>query len=230
MAWLASALAATGCASKPLPPLDQDRLRATQPHTLVIADTRSPPITSEGPAHEGPDIRYMFGLMGGLMVAAGDQTANRKRARWMKGCASEDPVEEIRETLADELAGALSLEVVDSDRRTKANEPGEVVSDYPGADLILDVRTSRWGIHRAPGRSAQGATHFSVGYDGSVRLIDARKRAVIAEGTCSIHYSNGDDPPTMNELLADDCALLDKGLMLSAQTCVKRHRATLGLE
>ena len=95
--------------------------------------------------------------------------------------------------------------------------PRTLIQDYPGADLILDIRTSRWGIHSVKGPSTTGPVHFAVGYDGSLRLIDARKRAVVAAATCSVQFSNGDDPPAITELLEDDCALLDKGLMLTSQ-------------
>ena len=120
--------------------------------------------------------------------------------------------------------------MLESDRRTQAKDAEEVIKDYPGADLILDIRTSKWGIHRIEAPSTRGEVHFAVGYQGWLRLIDARKRAVVVETTCSIQFSNGDDPPTINELLEDDCALLDKGLLLTAQTCAKRLRAALGLE
>ena len=106
MVCLASGLTTGGCTAKPLPPLDHQALRASGPQTLMVAADRSPPITAEGPAREGPDIRSAFGLMGAAMIASRDQTANRKRARWMEGCGSEDPVDEIRETVGEELAHA----------------------------------------------------------------------------------------------------------------------------
>ena len=90
----------------------------------------------------------------------------------MKGCESEDPVEEIRETVADSFAKALSLEVLESDRRTQAKDAEDVIKDYPGADLILDIRTSKWGIHRVEAPSTRGEVHFAVGYQGWLRLID----------------------------------------------------------
>jgi len=219
-----------GCPAKPLPPLDPAALRATAPRTLVAAVDRSPPITAEGPAREGPDIRSSFGLMGGLMIASRDMTANQRRARWMKGCGGEDPVDEIRETLAEELAQAFSLHLVATPRRTKAKDPEDVIKDYPGTDLILDIRTSRWGIHRINAASVRGEVHFAVLYEGALRLIDARKQSVVAEASCSVQYSNGEDPPTIRELLEDDCALLNKGLELTSETCTKRLRAALGVQ
>ena len=223
-------IAAAGCAPKP-PPFDPGALRESMPRTLIVAASHShPPITAEGPAHEGGDIGYMFGIGGALVVAAREQHVNKRRGRWMKGCQLEDPVDDIRDDVAEALANALSLEVVDSDRLTKAKVPEDVIADYPGGDLILDIRTTKWGIHRVEAKNAGRAVHFAAGYEGTMRLIDARKRAVIATSSCSIQYSNGDDPPTLNELFADDCALLNKGLMLSATTCAKRHRAALGLK
>jgi len=78
---------------------------------------------------------------------------------------------------------------------------------------------------------ARRAVHFAAGYEGTLRLIDARRRAVVAEATCAIQFSNDGDPPTLNELFDDDCALLRKGISLSAQTCAKRLRTrALGLD
>jgi hypothetical protein len=210
------------CATKRLQPLDQGALRASQPRTLVVAEHRSPAMTAEGPSKEGFNLGYMFGVVGALAVAAGDETANRKRAGWMKRCEIEDPVEQIRETVAEALGKTLSLEVIDADRRTKATTVEGVIKDHPGADLVLDIRTTRWGIHRVEAESSRGLVHFASAYEGTVQLIDARKSTVVAEGTCSIQFSNGDNPPTIRELLEDDCALLDKGLALSATTCAKR--------
>jgi hypothetical protein len=242
---LAGGLATAGCAAK-VPPFDPDALRATTPRTLVVAVDRSPPITSEGPVPGGvrPGVPILIpaliggpvvaalvgGAMGGAMAAGQYQAANQKRARWMRGCDLDDPVDDIRADVAETLTSALSLHLLEPTHRTKAKDPEDVIQDYPGVDLILDIRTSRWGIHDVKGQRPKGKVHFAAGYDGSLRLIDARKRAVVAEASCSVQFSNGDDPPTITELLEDDCALLDKGLMLSAQTCAKRLREALGLE
>ena len=225
---VAGGLTAAGCAAK-VPPFDQDALRASMPSTLIVAVDRSPPITAEGPAREGLRITLPL-LMTPLVNAGQDRRANQKRARWMRGCDLDDPVDDIRGDVAETLTSALSLHLLEPTHRTKAKDPEDVIQDYAGADLILDIRTSRWGIHRINAPSTNGLVHFAVGYDGSLRLIDARKRAVVAEATCSVQFSNGDEPPTITELLEDDCALLDKGLMLTSQTCAKRLREALGLE
>jgi len=169
-------------------------------------------------------------MIGAMAVSTRAEAANRKREAWMKWCGVEDPVDAIRETVADDFAETLSLEMIESDRVTDANDPEELIKGYGGADLILDIRTSKWGIHPINKPSPKGLVHFAVGYDGAVRLIDARTHAVIAQSTCSVQFSNGDAPPTLAELVADGCALLDKGLRLSGATCAKRHRAALGLE
>jgi hypothetical protein len=233
--------ATAGCAAK-VPPFDRNALRASKPLTLIVAVDRSPPITAEGPVPGGfrlglpvliPGLilgPVVAGLMGGAIAGGQYQAVNQKRARWMRGCDLDDPVDDIRGDVADSLTSALSLHLLEPTHRTKALDPEDVIQDYPGADLILDIRTSRWGIHSIKAPSTNGRVHFAVGYDGSLRLIDARRRAVIAEASCSMQFSNGGDPPTITELLEDDCALLDKGLMLSAQTCAKRLREALGLE
>jgi hypothetical protein len=157
--------------------------------------------------------------------------ANRRRAAWMKQCEIDDPVEEIRDDFAETLAAVLSLEVLEPERRTKATDLPGIIKDHPGADLILDVRTSKWGIHRVGTESRGHEVHFAAGYEGSLRLIDARRSTVVAEASCAIQFSNDDDPPTLNELFEDECALLKKGVTLSAQTCAKRLRSrALGLD
>src|SRR3954463_9070331 len=114
----AGGLATAGCAAKVPPRLDHDALRASHPRTLMLADRRSPPITVEGPAKEGPDVRRLFGLVGAVVIAGSDRRANKRRARWMKGCSSEDPVAQMRETVGDDLAKALSLDLMEADRPT----------------------------------------------------------------------------------------------------------------
>lgn len=226
---LAGGLATAGCAAKAPRPLDHDALRASRPQTLVVVERASPAMTAEGPEKEGPDARRLLGLVGAVVIAGSERTANRRRARWMKGCESEDPVGEIRETIGEDFATALSLHLLASDHRTSAKDADDVISDHPGADLILDIRTSKWGIHRIEAPSRWGEVHFAVGYAGWLRLIDSRTRTVVVETTCSVQFSNGNAPPILNELFADDCALLDKGLAVTSETCTKRLRAALGL-
>src|SRR3954471_9073302 len=104
LAGLASWVATAGCATK-APPFSQDALRASKPLTLIVAVDRSPPITAEGPAREG--FRLMApGLMGAAILIGQDQTANQKRARWMRGCDLDDPVDDIRGDVAEALTGA----------------------------------------------------------------------------------------------------------------------------
>ena len=63
-----------------------------------------------------------------------------------------------------------------------------------------------------------------------MRLIDARKGAVIAEGGCSGDVVNAADLPTSSQLLADDCALLKEKLAATAEYCADRYRTwVLGL-
>ena len=97
--------------------------------------------------------------------------------------------------------------------------------------MILDIRTSSWGISRVKVPSSKGAmVHFAVSYEGSLRLIDPRQGAVIAEETCSTAFTNDNDPPTMNELLEDECALLNEGLKANAAACARWYRQrALGL-
>jgi hypothetical protein len=218
---LTAGLAAAGCAKR-FQRLDLAALRASQPRTMIVAQARSPVIISDGP----PESEIWFrGLVGAIQY----QTANQRRAGWMKRCEIDDPVDEIRDTVPENLAEALSIEVLESERKTKATSPEGIINDHPGADLIVDIRTSRWGITSVPPKNPRSPLpiRFASFYQGSLTLIDARKGAVIAEASCAIQFSNGDDPPTLNELFEDDCALLRKGITLSAQTCSKLYRTRL---
>ena len=230
LACVVGALVLAGCAKRL--PLDRAALLATQPRTLVVAQARSPRVDAAGLAKVGdPGLIFWTGGAGAVMLAARAQTANRRRVAWMNSCGVEDPAEEMRDAIADDFAKTLSLHLLESDRITDAKDPEQLINDYGGADLILDIRTSKWGIHQVNNKpSPNGLVRFAVGYEGTVRLIDARTRVVIAQGACEIQFTNGNDPPTLAELVADDCALLNKGLTLSAATCAKRHRAALGLE
>jgi hypothetical protein len=233
LACLAGELAAAGCATKRLQPLDQAALRAGQPRTMVVAQAPSPALRAEGPAVEGlvNATGFAFGLIGVAGARSYAETVNRRRARFMKQCEIADPVDEVREDLAESFAERQSLQVLESERKTDATAPKDIVKDYPGADLILDVRTSKWGIRRVEAPSARGEVHFAAFYEGAFALIDARKGAVVAEATCAVQFRDGEGAPTLNELFEDDCARLRKGIALSAHTCAERyHTKVLGLD
>ena len=131
---ISTGVMAGGCGARRVQTLNQPALRAGQPHTLMVADHQSPPMSAEGRAKEGFEPAYMYGLMGGIAVAAKAETANRKRVHWMKGCEPEDPADQMRETVGEALGKAFALEVREAERTTRAKTLEEVIKVYPGVD------------------------------------------------------------------------------------------------
>ena len=70
-----------------------------------------------------------------------DSANARNRARVIRS-RLEDPAHWIREIVAGALTKRFSLEVLDTDHTTRSTAPEDVIKDNPGADVILDIRTS----------------------------------------------------------------------------------------
>jgi hypothetical protein len=196
--YLSAVLAAAGCGTAGVPPADRAFLHGSHPHSVVIAVSRSP----------------SFNLASGGPVAWG-----RRAERLVKSTRVPDPAVSIRETLVEALADTLGLEIADPGARvTTVRTPPAIAHDYRGTDLVLDVRTNKWGL--AP----TSAGRYGLVYDGTLRLIDTRSRQVIAEGGCSSGPDDAGGAPSYQALLANQGALLKDELASLAAHCADDYR------
>lgn len=93
------------------------------------------------------------------------------------------------------------------------------------ADLVLDVRSTRWGIEPVT------STHHSVYYAASLVLFDKRTNSVLANWECRCDpISFGRERPTYEQLIRNDGALVRELLGGYTDTCLDLFRLhVLGL-
>jgi hypothetical protein len=128
-----------------------------------------------------------------------------------------DPAPQVGASLADALVGAYSLQLVTATQGTDTTP----VRPRAGADLILDVNTTWWGIKFAPSRRLG---RYAVHLEMEAILTDLRSGKELARGACT-----GDDPRTAagmryDDFEADDGALVKKQLAWAAARCERFFR------
>jgi hypothetical protein len=208
------------CATNGFHSLNRAALRKSQPRSIVIVKSPGPKFIVQG------DVSvFAVALLGVFAYAGAAVNAGATEARIRRSMPLEDPAIRMRATLLDPLAKRFALQVVDRGAfATRRTAPADLAADYRGADLILDVRTTEWGI------MSFGSGNYGIGYDGTLRLIDARSGQILAEGICTSHPISDQPGPDAKQLMADHGALLKSTLEAVTGDCIEDYRTrVLGL-
>lgn len=198
----AAAVVLSGCVSAPTKSLDAGA--ALQGKQVVVTEYATPDFAAMTPG------KAVFGVFGAMaMISAGNELVKSEHIQ--------DPAIEISEHLASDLAAKHSASVLPSSHHLAADDnPATLVKTYPGADVILDVKTVNWMYSYYP--SQWGKYH--INYVARVRLIDGKTGALVAQHLCKVDPTDPNDPPTNDALRADHAALLKQFLHKAASTCV----------
>jgi len=97
------------------------------------------------------------------------------------------------------------------------DKPATLVKIYPGADLILDVKTINWMYNYYPTQWGK----YHVNYAVRLRLLNGRTGDLIAQQLCKTDPTDPANPPSLDGLRADHAALLKQLLHKAADTCIK---------
>jgi len=104
----------------------------------------------------------------------------------------------------------------------------EIAAAHPSADLVLDVRTG-WDLEPLPRDSSKYRftylAHLRLSDAKIVHLIDGKKGAVIADGTCSRLSEETTSAPSYDELLANGAQRLKDEIGGAARFCAEEFRA-----
>jgi hypothetical protein len=161
------------------------------------------------------------GLLGPLGALVGEELA-KTDAKTMRARRLYDPADAITAVLMKGMAKRFTLQVVDTGGvLTKGLSAGELSREFPGSDLVLDVRTTDWGF--VPVRIG----HYGVLYEGSLSLIDTRSKAVIAEGQCTGRPVDAGESPSYDELMANDAAVLKDKFRGIEEYCADDYRTRI---
>ena len=125
------------------------------------------------------------------------------------------------------MAKRFSIELVESPnvrtggQHTNAHAQG----GRPSADLMLDIRTTYWGI--VPTRMR----HYAVKYTGQIALTDLRTGKLLANASCTGDPADDPDNPTIDELKKASPGRLKAMVRIASEYCFQDYRKrVLGLD
>jgi ABC-type uncharacterized transport system auxiliary subunit len=168
-------------------------------------------------SHPIPDFsagtagKAMFAMVGAVaMIHAGNEQVQQDQIQ--------DPAIQIGQRLSSDLAKTQGVTLLPSNGQVASNDDAAtLIKTYPGADLLLDVKTYAWSYNYYPSKWSA----YRVNYDANVRLLDGKSGEVIAQQTCKIDPTDPNNPPTLDALRADRSALLKRLLNKAGDACVK---------
>jgi hypothetical protein len=167
-------------------------------------------------SHPIPDFvagtagKAMFAMVGAIArIHAGNELVRQDRI--------EDPAIRIGQRLSADLAQMQGVILLPPNGLVaSSDDPAALIKAYPGADLLLDVKTYAWSYIYYPTKWGS----YRVNYDANVRLLDGKSGEVIAQQTCKVDPTDPSNPPSLDALRANQSALLKQLLSKAADTCV----------
>jgi len=206
---IVSALAVTmvlgGCVSTRTTTLSGEANHSLQGKSLVVTTRAKPDFSAMTPG------KAMFGLIGAAaMISSGNSIVAEN--------GIVDPAGSIGEQLREVIAGKLGLVAVASaGPLADSTDTARLSALYSSADIVLDVQTVNWSFVYRPNIGTQ---HYRVIYSVKVRLIDTHQKSLLSEAFCVRNDDNDANPPTHDELLANQAQILKVRLAAHGQECV----------
>lgn len=198
------AAALAGCVSAPTKPIASNA--SLHGKRLVLSEYAKPDFAAMTAG------KAEFGLFGALAtIHAGNEL--------VKSDNIADPAIDIGQQLAKDLATRDADTVMPGPTTPSANDnPSTLIKTYPGADLIIDVKTINWMYAYYPTKWSL----YHINYAARVRLLDGSTGAIVAQQMCKVEDPT--DPtksPTRAALTADHGALLKQLLKKAGDSCVE---------
>jgi hypothetical protein len=152
--------------------------------------------------------KMMFGLLGAAaMISAGNKIVADNNI--------EDPAPFVADQLRQALENKYGLVTAGGTAPlADSTDTRKLASLYSPGDFVLDVQTVNWSFLYRP-----NLTHYRVLYSVKVRLIETHGAKLLAEAFCYRKDDDDKNPPTHEELLADQAALLKTRLHDHAAEC-----------
>ncbi len=140
---------AASCARPGPLPLNRAALRASQPRTILATLPPYPPFWKS--------YRKRTFLGFPLLGAAIGEAAAEEEGRKVQSLGVKDPADAIGAVLMGGLVKRFALQVPDVGKtQTRGTSAEELSGEYQHTDLVLDVRTTRWGV------SPTSATRYAI--------------------------------------------------------------------
>lgn len=132
-----------------------------------------------------------------------------------------DPAVRIGQELSTHLGSAFGLTVTSGTVAVAVSDVAELAAAAAGrSDYLLDVQTVNWSCIYLP----LHWTKYKVLYTVKLRLIDVKKRDLVAEGFFAWETPKGDPNPTYDELFADNGRLFREQLAAATAAAIAHFR------
>jgi len=197
-----------GCAGPQVRLADEDRTALAQaPQVHLVHQGPMRMFTIEGRAQ---NAALFFGGIIGVMANVGNSMALQDELE------PDDPVLRVKQRMAGALAGELGLGNVNVVAQPVASDQIDDLRASFQSGLVLDVRTTGWGLHNDRAR-----------YEGRARLLRLADSTLLWQGNCE-HILHEDRPsPTREALVANNGELLKANLAEAAERCADGLVASL---
>jgi len=205
IALLMVAVGIGGCVSTRTTTMSGEQSQTLQGKSLALTTRNKPDFGAMTPG------KAMFGLVGAIaMISAGNKIV------------AEDGIEDPAGTIGEQLRQALAtkhglIAAAGTGPVADTTDTAKLAAQYSNADYVLDVQTINWSFVYRPNLGTQ---HYRVIYSVKVRLIDTHKANLLAEAFCVRKDDNDTNPPTHDELLANQAEILKTRLKEHANDCV----------
>jgi hypothetical protein len=211
-----------GCASTDLAPVKMEKggLEKLKTQSNIVAIHYKPApfrlVTESTTLASG--IGVLFGAVGGTIGAGA--TINKIESagqEMVKNYSLQDPVLRVKEQILDVLNTKYGVNNIHAIPETIVEENFDSFRKQYGDGIIIDLMTINWGIGSFPFDSSHYRTPLFV----RARLVDLRDSKVLWQGSCRVMEEKTDNSPNIDEITADNGALLKKLLIVAEDICAK---------
>lgn len=201
--WTMIIVSLTACSTVSHVPLSEEA--STQLKGKTITTTRYP--KSDFSAFTSS--KAAFAMVGAVaMISEGNEIVKTNNI--------EDPALKIAKELTDKLATARGMRLIPAgDKAAQSDDISVLLTTYPKADYVLDVKTTLWMFNYYP----TDWSHYKVTYNARLRLIESSTNNVLAQALCKTVQGDDKNPPTKDQLLENHAKLLKEYLNKAASAC-----------
>ncbi len=155
------------------------------------------------------------GALGSIISLGLFESAGEKMT---KDYALEDPILNVQNHFLSSLETDLGLTNIRIVQESPSEDSIDELKRTVGNGMVIDFKTTQWMLYYYP----TDWSHYRIAYSARGRLVRLEDSQIIWQGTCE---SVGQDPktsPTMNELIANNGALLKEVISEAANACAEQ--------
>jgi hypothetical protein len=146
----------------------------------------------------------------GLYESAGDKMASEYTLK--------DPALRLQSQFLPSLEKDSGIKNIRIAQEPPSGESIEELRRTFGKGMVLDFKTTQWLLFYYP----TDWSHYRIAYSARGRLVRLEEPKIIWQGTCEVIGQDPKTSPTMDELVANNGALLKQKINEAADACAEQ--------